>query len=246
LNFRSAGDSIENYFFQEFILTIETKLLRLRNSLTILLNQMVNDKLDNQTEKAILEAADKVFTKKGYSAARMEDIAKEAGINRALLHYYFRSKDKMFDLIFDQRVREFFAGLGGIVFSERKLEEKIRAMVEHEITVILAHPYLPIFVLQELNQNPQRLLDHAQKVGVHPSMLLRKFSAQVNEEIKAGRIRNIDASQLLMNIMSMCIYPFIAKPILKPILETDEAGFDKIMEKRKIEVTEFILRSLKP
>jgi TetR/AcrR family transcriptional regulator len=205
---------------------------------------MEKKKVDNYTEKAILEAADKVFTQKGYAAARMEDIAKDAGINRALLHYYFRSKDKMFDMIFDQRVREFFSGLAGIVFSERDLEEKIRAMVEHEITVILAHPYLPIFVLQELNQNPQRLLDHAQKVGVHPSMLLRKFSVQVNEEIKAGKIRNIDASQLLMNIMSMCIYPFIAKPILKTILETDEKGFASVMEKRKTEVTEFILKSL--
>jgi TetR/AcrR family transcriptional regulator len=207
---------------------------------------MVIKKRDNLTEKAILDAADKVFTQKGYAAARMEDIAKEAGINRALLHYYFRSKDKMFDMIFDQRVREFFSGLAGIVFSERNLEEKIRAMVEHEITVILAHPYLPIFVLQELNQNPQRLLDHAQKVGVHPSMLLRKFSAQVNEEIKEGKIRNIDASQLLMNIMSMCIYPFIAKPILKTILEMDEKGFANVMEKRKTEVAEFILTSLKP
>lgn len=211
-----------------------------------MLNQLVkNKKLDNQTEKAILEAAGKVFTHKGFAAARMEDIAKEAGINRALLHYYFRSKDKMFDLIFDQRVHEFFSGLGEIVLSERTLEEKIRAIIEHEINVLLEHPYLPIFVLQEVNQNPERMLEHAQKAGAHPSLLLKKFSIQVKDEIKKGKIRAVDPSQLLMNIMSMAIYPFIARPVLKTILETDDLGFDVVMKRRKKEVTDFILQALK-
>lgn len=213
--------------------------------MTKLLNQLVKKKLDNQTEKTILEAAGKVFTQKGFAAARMEDIAKEAGINRALLHYYFRSKDKMFDLIFDQRVHEFFSGLGEIILSERNLEEKIRAIIEHEITVLLAHPYLPIFVLQEVNQNPERMLEHARKAGAHPSILLKKFSIQVKEEIKKGKIRAIDPSQLLMNIMSMAIYPFIAKPVIKTILETDDVGFEIVMKRRKKEVTDFILQALK-
>lgn len=205
---------------------------------------MANKKRDNKTENAVLGAAFKVFTRKGFAAARMEDIAKEAGINRALLHYYFRSKDKMFDLIFEQRVKEFFSGLGEIMFSERNLEEKIRAMVEHEITVLCAHPDLPMFVLQELNQNPQRLLEHAQKAGAHPSLLLKKFSSQVKDEVKKGRIRSVDPSHLLMNIMSMAIYPFIAKPVLKTILETDDPGFELIMKKRKKEVTEFIIHAI--
>jgi TetR/AcrR family transcriptional regulator len=215
-------------------------------SLTILLNQMAKEKLDNQTEKAIIEAAGKVFTRKGFAAARMDDIAKEAGMNRALLHYYFRSKEKMFDLIFDLRVREFFSGLGLIISSEKNLEEKIRAIVEHEITILSAHPDLPIFILQELTQNPQRFFEHAQKARAHPSALQKKFAVDVKQQIKKKKIKNIDASQLLMNIMSMSIYPFIAKPILKTILETDEAGFYKIMQKRKTEVTEFILSAIKP
>ena len=217
----------------------------MRVSLTNLLNQLDKVKRDNQTEKVILEAAGKVFTRKGFAAARMEDIAKEAGINRALLHYYFRSKNKMFDLIFDQRVHEFFSGLGEIVGSDRNLEEKIRAIMEHEITILIAHPYLPIFVLQEVNQNPQRMLEHAQKAGAHPGMLLKKFSIQVKNEIKKGKIKPIDPSQLLMNIMSMAIYPFIAKPILKTILETDDIGFEIVMKRRKKEVTDFILSALK-
>lgn len=206
---------------------------------------MAKEKTSNQAEKSILKAAMKVFTQKGFAAARMEDIAKEAGINRTLLHYYFRSKDKMFDIIFEQKVKEFFSGLGEILFSEKSLEEKIQEMVKHEITLLVQNPYLPIFVLQELNQSPERLLDHAQKSGIHPSQVLKKFSALVKEEIKKGSIRNIDPSQLLMNIMSMSIYPFIAKPILKTILATDEKGFDKIMNQRIGGITEFIMLSLK-
>ena len=127
----------------------------------------------------------------------------------------------------------------------KELEEKIKAIIEHEITILIAHPYLPIFVLQEVNQNPQRMLEHAQKAGAHPSLLLKKLSIQVKEEIKKGKIRGIDPSQLLMNIMSMAIYPFIARPILKTVLETDDAGFELVMKRRKKEVTDFILRALK-
>lgn len=207
---------------------------------------MVNKKDDNQTEKAILEAADKVFTQKGFAAARMEDIAQEAGINRALLHYYFRSKDKMFDLIFQQRVSIFFSGLGQIMHSEKPLIEKIQAIVEHEITILLAHPYLPIFVLQELNQNPQRMLAIAENAGAHPSLLLKKFSVEVRAEIKAGGIREIDPAQLFMSIMGMAIYPFVARPVVKIILEKDDAGFESVMLQRKKEITDFIIQALKP
>jgi AcrR family transcriptional regulator len=207
---------------------------------------LVNKKDDNQTEKAILEAADKDITQKGFAAARMEDIAKEAGINRALLHYYFRSKGKMFELIFQQRVGIFFSGLGQIMSSEKPLLEKIQAIVEHEITVLLAHPYLPIFVLQELNQNPQRMFAIAENAGAHPSLLLKKFSVEVRAGIKAGTIRETDPAQLFMSIMGMAIYPFVAQPVLKVILEKDEAGFENVMRQRKKEITDFIIHALKP
>jgi AcrR family transcriptional regulator len=206
---------------------------------------MVKEKRDNQTEKCILEAAIKVFTQKGY-AARMDDIAKEAGINRALLHYYFRSKDKMFDLIFEQKESEFFSGHEKILFSEKKLEEVIRGMITHEIKLTAANPYLPLFILQELQQSPDRLLHHAQKAGMSPSIVMKRFSILVKEAIAEKRIREIEASQLLINIMSLCIYPFAAKPVIKAFLEVDDKGFDKVMLQRIDEISEFVMHSLKP
>lgn len=200
---------------------------------------------NNQTEIEILKAARKVFTQKGYAAARMEDIATEAGINRALLHYYFRNKDRMFDMIFEQRIGEFFSGLASIMNSNLDLMKKISAIVEHDIAMITAQPDLPIFIMQELTQNPQRLIDHANKVGARPEMLLKTLSAQVKTEIRKKTIRPIEAHQLLINIMSLSIYPFIAKPMIKAMNSLDDAMFDKMMKKRKVEVTNFIISAIK-
>jgi len=203
-------------------------------------------KRDNKTEEAILLAAGKVFIRRGFAAARMDDIAKEAGINRALLHYYFRSKEKMFEIIFQQGMREFFDGLAKIVFSERSLTEKIKAIVEHDIARIAQNPNLPLFVMQEIGQRPERLIEHAEKAGAKPGLLLKVFSKQVNNEIEKGNIRSVDPGQLLINIMSLAIYPFIAKPMIMTMQELDQKGFEKLMNRRKNEVSEFILQALKP
>lgn len=207
---------------------------------------MAKTKHDNKSEEAILAAARKVFTQKGYAAARMEDIAREAGINRALLHYYFRSKDRMFDIIFEQRFNEFFSGLAKIIFSERPLLEKIRAIVEHDINMVASQPDLPIFIMQELTQNPQRLIEHAKGAGAVPGLMMKSMNSEIRKAVAAGQVKNIDGGQLLINIMSLCIYPFIAKPMIKTMNGLDDAGFGKMMKKRKKEVADFIIDALKP
>lgn len=207
---------------------------------------MDKGKRNNQTEKAILEAARKVFTQKGFAGARMEDIANEAGINRALLHYYFRSKEKMFDLVFQQRVREFFLGLAGILNGPQSLEEKITAVVAHDIDMIRSQPDLPIFVMQELSQHPDRLVQMAASAGANPAGMMKGWKQQVKAAVEKKQILPIDGGQLLINVMSLCVYPFIAKPMIKAIQELDDAQFDRMIIKRKQEVVEFVMNSIKP
>ena len=201
---------------------------------------------DNKTEKAILTAARKVFTHKGYAAARMEDIAKEAGINRALLHYYFRSKDRMFDLVFEERIREFFSGLAGIVLGKLPLMDKIKAIVNHDIDMISAQPDLPIFIMQELTQNPERMISLAQDAGMNPGMAMKSFEKQVKEAADKKLIRRTDGGQLLINVMSLAVYPFMAKPMIKAVQGLDDSQFDRMMKKRKHEVADFIINAIKP
>lgn len=206
---------------------------------------MAKKKPDIDAEKAILEAARKVFTHKGYAAARMDDIAKEAGINRALLHYYFRSKDKLFDLVFAQRVQEFFLGLVSIISGSGSLEEKIRAIVVHDIDMIRSQPDLPIFIMQELTQTPDRLVQMAATSGANPAMMMKAFRLAVKEAIDKKEIRPIDAGQLLINTMSLCVYPFMAKPMIKAVQELDDKSFDKMIDRRKTEIVEFVMTSIK-
>lgn len=206
---------------------------------------MVKEKRDSGAEKAILEAAHLVFTRKGFAAARMDDIAREAGINLALLHYYFRSKDKLFDLVFEHRIRQLLQGMAGIVAKGMPVRETIRAMVEHDIDMVRANPDLPLFILQELHHNPDRLVSLATQSG-GPRMMLKLLQAQVKSAVARGEIKPIDGGQLLINIISMSVYPFVARPMVKAVLELDEDQFDRMVKKRKKEVADFILDALKP
>jgi TetR/AcrR family transcriptional regulator len=197
------------------------------------------------TEERILNAAMKVFTRRGFAAARMEDIAREAGINRALLHYYYRDKQTMFDLIFATRFKEFFMGLFVIFDSDNiTLFEKIRRMVEHEISTLIKHPDLARFIITEIAQHPERLLEHGQKMGLNPRLLISSFQILIQKEINEEIIKPIEAKQLLLHIMSLCIYPFVAKSIVQTMMQKDDNDFLDMMEQRKKEVSELIINGI--
>lgn len=176
----------------------------------------------------------------------MEEIAKEAGINRALLHYYFRDKETMFNIIFETRFKEFFTGLFGVFQSNAPLYEKIRNIVDHEITVLSKHPDLARFVIMEIAQQPDRLIQFGQKLGLNPRLMLENFQKEIRQNVQDGKIRPVDGRQLLMNIISICIYPFVAKPIIKTMMQMDENTFADLMEKRKKDAYEFIIHAITP
>ena len=199
------------------------------------------------TEELIIDAAMKVFTRRGFAAARTEEIAKEAGINRALLHYYYRDKETIFNIIFETRFKEFFKGLFVIFESDNlSLFEKIRRMVDHEINTLLLHPDLARFIITEIAQQPELLLEYGKKLGINPRLFIGSFEELVAKEVVNGTIKPVSGKQLIMNIMSLCIYPFIAMPIIKTMMQLDEATFLSMMEQRKKETYEFIINAIKP
>jgi TetR/AcrR family transcriptional regulator len=201
---------------------------------------------EKPTEELILDAAMKVFTRKGFAAARMEEIAKEAGINRALLHYYHRDKQTMFNRIFEGRFKEFFKGLFIIFEADNiSLFEKIKRMADHEISTLIKHPDLARFIITEIAQSPELLIEYGKKLGVNPRMFIEAFEKQVAKEVSDGIIKQIEGKQLLINIMSLCIYPFVARPIIQTMMSVDETSFYQMAEHRKIEVSEFIISAIK-
>ncbi len=202
--------------------------------------------IEKATETLILDAAMKIFTQRGFAAARTEEIAKEAGINRALLHYYFRDKQTMFNIIFETRFKEFFGGIFNIFGSDNNLLDKIRLLIEHEINTFIAHPDLARFIIAEVANHPERLIEYGKKLGINPRVFLENFERQVKQEVESGTIKSIHGRQLIMNIMSLCIYPFVARPIISTMMQLDNQAFDQMMEARKKEVHQFIMNALIP
>lgn len=198
---------------------------------------------DKNTEQVILQTARKIFIQKGLAGARMQDIADQAGFNKALVHYYFTSKDKLFDLVFEQEMSNLFSNLVAILSSDLPLFEKIENIVSLDIDHLTQFPGLPIFVLNEMSRNPDVILKRLKKIPVQKVM--DGFQKQINGEIKKGTIKKITADQLFINIQSLCIFPFIARPMIKGLLQFDDKTYLAMIEKRKTEVAQFIISAIK-
>ena len=201
------------------------------------------DKIKTEnTETEILNAAKEIFQQKGMAGARMQEIADKAQINKALLHYYYRSKQLLFEAVFKSAFTLLAPQLNKILNDDSDLFEKIRRFTENYVSFVIKHPYLPNFVIQELNKNPEFVLKlRAEKS--FPS--IDKFKLQVSDAIKQGVIKPIEAEQLFINIISLNIFPFIGEPLLMALVNVDKDSYNKILENRKTEVAEFIINSIK-
>jgi AcrR family transcriptional regulator len=202
---------------------------------------MVNTR-DRSTEEKILAAARKIFLNKGMDGARMQDIADEAGINKALLHYYFRSKDKLFEQIFLEVASSMLPRIFSIFQSDDTLFTKIEKFCDTYITQEIKTPYVPIFILNEVNRQPQAFL---KKVLGNTSPPVEKLLQQIEQETKAGTIKPIDPLQLLLNTLSLCIFPFLASPMIQLLTGMEAKKFRALMEERKKLVPQLIIESIK-
>lgn len=197
---------------------------------------------DENTEEQILEAAKDVFHSKGMDGARMQEIADKAGINKAMLHYYYRSKQLLFEAVFKNAFSLIAPQLNTILNDDSSIEEKIKNFTSNYISFIIKHPYLPNFIIQELNRNQDFILKLKEN-NRFPN--LEKFKKQVDEEIKNGTLKPTSAEQLFINILALNIFPFVAKPLIMAFTNSDDKAYKKLMNDRKTEVSNFIINSIK-
>lgn len=197
------------------------------------------------TEALILAAAREVFLEQGMAGARMQDIADRAGITKSLLHYYFRSKDKLFRLILREAMQEFLPALHEEFRQTRDLEGMIRSFVPAYLHILAERPYLPSFVIREIDQEPELLLAMMTEVSAEP-LPFRRFAATVAEESARGTIRAIDARHLWSHMMGLCMFPFLAAPMLRAMFQMDRAAYDAFLQERGEEIVTFLLCSLEP
>ncbi|WP_118196583.1 TetR/AcrR family transcriptional regulator [Albibacterium indicum] len=186
---------------------------------------------DTSTEDKIKAAARIVFHKKGYAATRTRDIAEEAGINLALLNYYFRSKEKLFNIIMTETLTGFVQNMA-VVLNEEKttLKEKVEQIASGYIDTIIAEPEVPGFIVSEIRNNPNDLL---KKLPIKELVNKSVFVTQYKEAIAQGKVSESKPLHFLMNLIGLVVFPFIAKPLLMGIGNMEDPQFNKLMQERK-------------
>jgi TetR/AcrR family transcriptional regulator len=200
------------------------------------------------TEDKILSSAKKIFYQKGLKGARMQEIADDAGVNKAMLHYYFRSKEKLFDKVFEQSVKSVTPMLMNVFLETSDLHVKIGHLVDMLIDLFLEEPYLSNFIVNELSQNPEKLfLNVLDYEGGLIGKIIPLINTQIQAEIENGNVNSeIRPAELIVNIMSLCLLPIMAQTVLQKTLGIDDERMKRFMLKRKQTVTKFVLDAIKP
>ena len=207
---------------------------------------------DQETEQRILDAAHAVFVRRGTEGARMQEIAEEAGVNKALLHYYFRSKDRLAEAVFLRAGRRLFPSVIATLMSDLPLEEKVQRVIEIELDNLSAAPFLPGYVLCEINHHPERVGQLVGSFAGQPmeggfgSAIAAGLQAQIDEQVAKGAMRPIPADQFMANLLSLCLFPFAAQPMFRAVMGWGPDGFERFIEERKRTLAGFFLNALRP
>jgi len=203
------------------------------------------------TEETILEAARKVFLRYGTAGTRMQQIADEADVNKALLHYYFDSKASLAEKVFVREVRRLIPPILEILASELELDEKVRSVVSVALEQLSSNPFLPGYLLSEVHGHPSRANELVEAVFANeekPSAtdMLECLQGQLEEEPVEGATKSIEAVDFVVNTLALCIFPFAARPMLTELLGLDDEAFGTFVERRKETLPWTILRGIRP
>src|SRR5579864_3032603 len=205
---------------------------------------------DGLTEQRILDAAHAVFVRSGTAGARTQEIAREAGVNSALLHYYFRSKARLAEAVFLRAASQLFPTVLRILGSDAELEGKVEQVVDVELTHLLKAPYLPGYILSELAHHPERVPQLTAAIGVAPSdvgaAVFGALRRQIDARVRAGLMHPIAPEQFVVNLLAVCVFPFAARPMLMALLHLDQGGWRHFIDRRRKDLAPFFLRALRP
>ena len=198
---------------------------------------------EKQTEDRIFESAAEVFIEKGMDGARMQDIANHAGINKALLHYYYRTKEHLFEAVFEKMAKLILSRFA-LVFDEKaSLEDKIRFFFREHISFLQKNPRLPAFILNEINRNPARIRKLLRRFNINE--LWDTLERQHHDELIRYNITREALPQVMTSIAAISVFPFAARGIMEVLFEKSGQDFNKYLEDRKEFAAGFVIRAIK-
>jgi AcrR family transcriptional regulator len=192
----------------------------------------------SSTEQKIFEAAKDVFQNKGLEGARMQEIADKAEINKSMLHYYYRSKEKLFEKVYELSIIKLMPQVASLLNEDMPLDVKLRKFSAKYIELIKANPDIPLFVIHEMNKNPGRLKKFiAREIGKR----VQPFLDQIKEEREKGNTVNLPAEQIFVNIMAMLVFPFLGRPVLQVVFDMDEEAFSNFIAVREAFIPDYLV-----
>lgn len=199
---------------------------------------------DTNTEQTILKAAEELFLARGFALTSTTEIAARAGCNQALVHYYFRSKNKLFEAVFEQKFKLFFSNLTGVTSENLPFQHRIARLIETHFDILKANPRLPFLLINEFITNPKRIQTMKEKIGNEQRALFSLLEAQLSAEIAGGNIRPVRVVDLVMNIVALNAATFLAAPILDVVAPMPARELQSYLAGRKQENVRMILKSL--
>lgn len=202
---------------------------------------MAEETLD--TAAKILRAAEEEFMEKGYGNAKMMAIAVRAGVSHSMLHYYYRSKEKLFQMVFDEKAQLIVGILEGIHSKEFDLKEVIAQFVRNQFNLLMDNDRFVWFIINELIHNEENMTKVIDIVKSKLSDYLLWFNDVLTKEIESGRIRSISCRSLIMNIISLNASSFLCIPVLKKL--EPEMNINEYLINRREENVEFIWNAIK-
>lgn len=205
---------------------------------------MFKERDDKDVKGRILHVARDLFIRDGYNATSIRDIATASGTNVAMVNYYYHSKYNLFEIIFDEALNVLVKRIFSVLDSDKPFFELIECWIASYYETLLEYPQIPIFMLNEINQNPERLTQRIQQR--EPYNVFLKISQRIEEEIEKGTIRETDPLDLLLNIFSLCIFPFTFGSLATKVANKSMDEYEELLRNHKNYVVDFVLRAIKP
>ena len=200
--------------------------------------------LNNETELAIIGAARKVFISKGYSGTTMEKIAEVAKVNKSSLHYYYRSKDRLFEIVLTEAIGIIQEKLILIIKSEDNFEVSIKELIDVYVETLINHPFLPNFIINEISNNTEKVVKMLFGGKLLTFTALRKMVI-IRNKLLEGNKEFINPFDLILNVISLNVFPFLIRPLITTHFKMDDEQFNNFMNNRKSSLISFILKALK-
>ena len=206
--------------------------------------------MDNQEkqskEQQILTAAEQEFLTRGYDGARTTSIAQAAGVTHAMLHYYFRTKEQLFERIVDEKFETMSHSMFAIMGDPSlPIVERIKGGIEAHFDFVAQNPLLPRFVINEIISRPERYDVLYKRVGAIIDNVYRGLQSEINRSAERGEIERVDIKMLFISIMSLNIFTFLAYPFMEPLMGELMVNRERFLAERKAENIETILRRIK-